>query len=59
VCSSDLYSAPASAVVADPVAPAQQVDGDALSRAQIVAQAAYSLVASAQEDDRLTLIQQG
>ncbi|MEK7342547.1 MAG: hypothetical protein AABZ73_01850 [Pseudomonadota bacterium] len=53
------YSGPESAVVADPVAPAQKVDGDALSRAQIVAQAAYSLVASAQEDDRLTLIQQG
>lgn len=53
------YSGPESAAVADPVATAQQVDGDALSRAQIVAQAAYSLVASAREDDRLTLIQKG
>lgn len=53
------YSGPDSAGMADPVAPAQQVDGDTLSRAQIVAQAAYSLVASAKEDDRMTLIQQG
>ncbi|MFB0873527.1 MULTISPECIES: hypothetical protein [unclassified Sphingobium] len=53
------YSGPESAAVADPVATSQQVSGDALSRAQIVAQAAYSLVASAREDDRLTLIQNG
>lgn len=53
------YASPAASAVADPVAPAQQEDAAALSQAQVIAQAAYALVARAGEDHRLSLIQQG
>ncbi|MCP1470875.1 hypothetical protein J3E64_002568 [Sphingobium sp. OAS761] len=56
---SGYYSAPESATVADPVATAQKDDDAGLTQAQIIAQAAYSLVARAGEDDRLSLIQNG
>ena len=53
------YASPAAASVPDPVAPAQQQDDAALTQAQVIAQAAYTLVAQAGEDHRLSLIQQG
>ena len=53
------YASPAASAVADPVAPAQQEDAAALSQAQVIAKAAYALVARAGEDHRLSLIQRG
>ncbi len=53
------YASPAASAVADPVATAQQESAAALSQAQIIAQTAYSIVARAGQDDRLSLIQNG
>lgn len=53
------YASPAASAVPDPVAPAQQENAAALSQAQVIAQAAYALVARAGEDHRLSLIQKG
>ncbi|WP_420144881.1 hypothetical protein [Sphingobium sp.] len=57
---SSYYASPQASAVADPVASAQrEKDGAALSQAQIIAQAAYGIVARAGVDDRLSLIQNG
>jgi hypothetical protein len=51
------YASPAASAVADPIASAQrEKDGAALTQAQVIAQAAYSIVARAGVDDRMTLI---
>ncbi|WP_311267325.1 hypothetical protein [Sphingobium sp. WCS2017Hpa-17] len=54
---SSYYASPAASAVADPVASAQrEKDGAALTQAQVIAQAAYSIVARAGVDDRMSLI---
>lgn len=54
---SSYYASPQASAVADPVASAQrEKDGAALTQAQIIAQAAYSIVARAGVDDRMSLI---
>lgn len=57
LAASSYYASPAASAVADPIASAQrEKDGAALTQAQIIAQAAYSIVARAGVDDRMTLI---
>lgn len=54
---SSYYASPQASAVADPIASAQrEKDGAALTQAQIIAQAAYSIVARAGVDDRMSLI---
>lgn len=55
------YASPQAATVADPVATAQQQqeDSTSLTQAQLIAQAAYAIVARAGTDDRMSLIQDG
>lgn len=51
------YASPQASAVADPIASAQrEKDGAALTQAQVIAQAAYSIVARAGVDDRMSLI---
>jgi hypothetical protein len=54
---SNYYASPQASAVADPIASAQrEKDGAALTQAQVIAQAAYSIVARAGVDDRMSLI---
>ena len=53
----DYYASPAAASIADPVAIAAQQDSPSLTVAQVIAQAAYGLVARASEPNQLDLIQ--
>lgn len=52
------YSAPQVAAIADPVVVAAQQDSASLTAAQVIAQAAYGLVARASENNQMDLIQQ-
>ena len=54
------YASSEAAAVADPAATAQTTsDGDSLTQAQLIAQAAYAIVARAGTDNRMSLIQDG
>ncbi|MGW8202696.1 hypothetical protein ACWGM0_09120 [Sphingomonas bisphenolicum] len=54
------YASPEAAAVADPAATAQTAtDGASLTQAQLIAQAAYAIVARAGTDNRMSLIQDG